>query len=46
MGSVGGRIDNLGHQGHYLVEVGWGGQVAGAGDDSNVDVHGSARCWR
>jgi hypothetical protein len=44
MGSVGGRIDNLGHQGHDLVEVSWGGQVADAGEDPNVEVHGSAHC--
>jgi hypothetical protein len=45
MGSVSGRIDNLSHQGHHLVEVSWGGQVADAGEDANVEVHGSAQCW-
>jgi hypothetical protein len=46
MGSVAGPIDNFGYQGHHLVEVSWGGQVAHVGEDPNVEVHGSAHCRR
>jgi len=46
MGSVAGAIDNLGHQGHHLVEVSWGGQVAHIGEEPNVEVHGPAHCRR
>jgi hypothetical protein len=40
----GGRIDHLGHEGHHLVEVCGGGQVADTGKDANVKVHCAAHC--
>ena len=42
--SVGGPIDDLGHQGHDFVEVSWRSEVSDAGEDPNVEVHGSAHC--
>jgi hypothetical protein len=44
--SFGGWIDHLGRQGHHLVEVSGDGEVTDAGEDPNLEVHGSADCRR